>query len=217
MGGWGRRRFRRWMIAWTGTTWRPYKTHRLYMSLIKSQSNCCRSSREFLWLLGERKTRAPSLSSCRSYVTMVRQDWEFSNGVNRNTRSRWCWRKHTLSAYIVNASQIQSNPVCATRLLSNFTAPGSAMHCVSDEKRLHTITGKGMLDVKTYWLFCHDYHLHSVGNPYNETDACLCWSVTPWLWKTDEPAWESDRSLSALKWNGKFLALLWGSVKLFAH
>lgn len=84
------------------------------MSLIKSQSNCCRYSREFHWLLGERKTRATSLSSCRSYVTMVRQDWEFSNGVNRNTRSRWCWRKHTLSACIVNASQIQSNPVCAT-------------------------------------------------------------------------------------------------------
>ena len=128
MGGWGRRRFRRWMIAWTGTMWRPYKTHRLQMSLIKSQSNCCRSSREFHWLLGERKTRAPSLSSCRSYVTLVRQDWEFSNGVNRNTRSRWCWRKHTLSACIVNASQIQSNPVCATRLLSDFTAPGSATH-----------------------------------------------------------------------------------------
>lgn len=41
MWGLGHRRFRRWIIAWTATMWRPRKTYRLQMSLIKTQNNFC--------------------------------------------------------------------------------------------------------------------------------------------------------------------------------
>lgn len=140
------------------------------MSLIKTPKNFCWSSREFL---GEMKCELPLYS----YFTMVRKDREFSNGADCNTRSRWCGLKHSLSVCILNASQSKSNPVCATLVCClTFPPPGFARPCYSDEKRLNTVTGKDMLDVKTCWLFYHDYHLYPVSNPFwfdNETDASL--------------------------------------------
>lgn len=163
-----RRRFRRWIIEWTATMWRPCRARRLQMSLIKTPNNFCWSSREFL---GEMKCELPLYS----YFTMVRKDWDFSNGAHCNTRSRWCGLKHSLSVCILNASQSKSNPVCATLVCClTFPPPGSARPCYSNETRLNTITGR--LDVKTYWLFYHDHHLNPVSSRLwfdNGTDASL--------------------------------------------
>lgn len=45
--------------------------------------------------------------------------------------------------------------------------------------------------------------------------ACV-WSITPSPCYTEYPAWESEKSVPDLKRSRKFLALLRGSVKLFA-
>lgn len=69
------------------------------------------------------ETRAPSLPLCKSYVTMLRWKWEFSNWVKCNTRSTWCRLKPSLSVCILNASQSKSKPVCAALVCSPTITP----------------------------------------------------------------------------------------------
>lgn len=144
---------------------------------------------------------ASSLSTyiCGSYITMVRQNWDFSNGVDCNTRSRWCWLKHSLSVCILNASQSKSKPVCAALVCSlTITPPGSARTCNSEKKKLklNTITGKTRLMWKhtSYCVMTITYTLY-ISNPCwlnNKLMPACVWRISLSLSNAEEPAWESE-------------------------
>lgn len=153
---------------------------------------------------------------------MVRQDWEFSNGAHCNTRSRWCWLKHSLSVCILNASQSKSNPVCATLVCSLTFPPPPPQFCRALifwwEKAKHNHR-KGHawcenIRVIPSWL---SLTLQSVSNPCwlnNEADARLRVkhnTISVWCRGTSVGI---RQEFVRLKKDQK--TLLRGSVKLFA-
>lgn len=131
-----------------------------------------------------------------SNITMVRKHQEFSKGADCRTLSRWFGLKHSPSVWILNASQNKSNPVCAPLVCTlTFPPPDSTKPCYSDEKKLNTIRGKDMLDVKTYWLLYNHLSLMLSNHWFDkEIDVFLHVKINT-ICVMQGPAWESERSL----------------------
>lgn len=113
------------------------------MLIIRSRSDC-RSSEEHQWFLGETRRELPL---CAAYVTMVRTNWEFPNGVG--CKQVMLAKTFSVALHFERFTNSVKSSLCKYCLPSDFPTPRFCWALLYEEKRPNTITGKNMLDEKT--------------------------------------------------------------------